>query len=368
MTRTAPTAFGRTVVQLHTETSLTEATSSADPEALSAGRLLFAGTPEIAADSLRGLLAAGADIAAVLTRPDAPVGRRRRMTPSPVARVAEEAGLPVIRAARVDESVTAEIRAAGARLGVVVAYGALLPQPALDALELGWVNLHYSALPAHRGAAPVQHAILQGDRETAATVFQLEAGMDSGPVHGSCPLPISEEVSAGELLDRLTDVGTRLLLALLPDLLAGGSTPRPQQGPAGRAPKLSRQDAFIDPRRPAAELVRRINATTPEPGPWTLLDEARIKLGTARPYEAETPDDVLDAPTGAVLPAPEDRPGGGPVIVLRAGDGRPVVLRGIQPAGKQMMDPAAWHRGLREQPVLGAAEASTDQTRREDQR
>lgn len=347
-------------MQHHTETSLAAAGRRADSGAAAAGGVLFAGTPQIAADCLSGLLAAGVDVVAVLTRPDAPVGRRRRMTPSPVARLAEEAGIPVIRASRVDEEVTAAIRDTGARLGIAVAYGALLPQHALDAPERGWVNLHYSRLPAHRGASPVQHAVLEGDVETAATVFQIAAGMDTGPIHGVCPLPISEEISAGELLDELTAVGTRLLIALLPDLLAGRSIPEPQTGEATHAPKLTREDAFIDPRRPAAELVRRINATTPEPGPWTLLGDARLKLGTARPYEAETPDDIADAPVGAVLPAPEDRPGAGSVLTLRTGDGRLVVLRGVQPEGKQMMDPAAWHRGLRENPVLGAAPRADD--------
>ncbi|WP_010525405.1 methionyl-tRNA formyltransferase [Nesterenkonia sp. F] len=347
-------------MQHHTETSLADVGRRIDPAASAAGSILFAGTPQIAADCLTGLLAAGVDVAAVLTRPDAPVGRRRRMTPSPVAQIAEEAGIPVIRASRVDEEVSAAIGRTGARLGVAVAYGALLPQHALDAPEHGWVNLHYSRLPAHRGASPVPHAVLDGDVETAATVFQIEAGMDTGPIHGVCPLPISEEISSGELLDELTAVGTRLLIALLPDLLAGRSVPEPQVGEATYAPKLTREDAFIDPRHPAAEVVRRINATTPEPGPWTLLGETRLKLGTARPYEAETPDDIDEAPVGAVLPAPEDRPGAGPVLTLRAGDGRPVVLRGVQPAGKQMMDPAAWHRGLRETPVLGTAPAAED--------
>ncbi len=322
------------------------------------GKVIFAGTPEIAADCLRSLLGAGVEVAAVLTRPDAPVGRKKRLTPSPVAQAAEEAGLPVVKAAKVDEAVTGQLAGFEARLGVVVAYGALLPQPALDALPLGWVNLHYSWLPKYRGAAPVQHAILHGEEATAATVFQLEKGMDTGPVHGLVEHPLPADQSSGAVLSELTRLGSSLLEVLLPDILHGASVPAPQQGEPSLAPKLTREDAFIDPAAPAAEIIRRTNATIPEPGAWTLNGEDRVKLGVARAYTAPHPAGWVDAVAGEVLEAPEDRTGARRVILMKAGDGQPVVLSAVQPAGKKMLNAADWFRGLQGRTVLGPAAGS----------
>lgn len=342
----------------HTPETLVESVADLDSSSVGSAPVLFAGTPEIAADCLRSLLAEGVQISAVLTRPDAPVGRRKRLTPSPVAQAAEEAGIPVIRAAQVDEAVTEELAATGARLGVVVAYGALLPQPALDALPLGWVNLHYSWLPKHRGAAPVQHSILQGEEVTAATVFQLETGMDTGPIHGLVEHPLPADQSAGSMLATLTRSGSALLRALLPDLLAGTSEPEPQQGRPSLAPKLSREDAFIDPSAAGQEIIRRINATIPEPGAWTLNGEDRVKLGVARAYEAQLPQGWDDAVPGQVLEAAADRDHSGKTVVMKAGDGAPVVLSAVQPAGKKMLDAADWFRGLQGRTLLGPAAGS----------
>ncbi|GAA1147360.1 methionyl-tRNA formyltransferase [Nesterenkonia lutea] len=330
------------------------AAARAETRAPGQGRLIFAGTPEIAATCLRSLLEDGAQVAAVLTRPDAPVGRRRRLTPSPVAQAAEAAGIPVIKADSVDSAVTAELRRVEADLGVVVAYGALLPEAALQVPARGWVNLHYSNLPAYRGAAPVPHALLAGETATAATVFQLERGMDTGPVHGACSYEIREATSAGTVLEELTRLGAELLTVLLPRLLDGSSVPRPQQGSPSFAPKLTREDAFVDPRGRAADLVRRINATIPEPGAWTLNADQRIKLGVARlhrtptePASAEAAAAALaDATTGEVLRLPAEHPGQPDVVAFRAGDGEAVVLSGVQPAGKNMLSAADWHRGL----------------------
>ncbi|GAA1820004.1 methionyl-tRNA formyltransferase [Nesterenkonia flava] len=315
-----------------------------------AAPLIFAGTPPIAAQCLQGLLESGQHIAAVLTRPDAPVGRKRTLTPSPVAQVAEDAGLPVIKTAKVTEETTRTLSEYSPALGVVVAYGALLPQHALDVPERGWVNLHYSALPHYRGAAPVQHAMLNGETTTAATIFQLEAGMDTGPVHASAEYRIPELTSAGTVLTELTDLGTRLLDRLIPQLLNGDSTPTPQSGVPSFAPKLTREDAFIDPNRPAQELVHRINATIPEPGAWTFNGENRIKLGVARAYEQDLPD---DAEPGQVLLLDSDRDEKSTLVVLAAGDRRGVVLTQVQPAGKQMMNAADWQRGLSRDVRLG---------------
>jgi len=361
-------------------TEATLAATRADLPSLGpeAGPIIFAGTPEIAATCLAELLKTGARVAAVLTRSDAEVGRRRRLTPSPVAQVADEHGIPVIKANRVDTEVTAELVAVGAELGVVVAYGALLPGPALKAPKRGWVNLHYSKLPAYRGAAPVPHALLAGEIETAATVFQLERGMDTGPLHGLVSYRVREATSSGTVLEELTALGSRLLAALLPDLLSGASVPQAQEGEPSFAPKLTREDAFIDPRRPAAELISRINATIPEPGAWTLNGEQRIKLGVARIYRPAASDTAeprpevtpraeaestslrpeTDVPIGTVLQLPAETAGAAPVIAFRAADGGFVVLSSVQPAGKQMINASDWFRGLQSQVRLGALESA----------
>lgn len=331
---------------------------------LSGRPLVFAGTPEIAATVLRRLHAAGAEFAAVLTRPDAPVGRKRRLTPSAVALAAEELRLPVIRADRVDDEVTAQLTASGAELGVVVAYGALLPSPALEALPKGWVNLHFSALPAHRGAAPVQHTILAGDRVTAAAVFHVDTGMDTGAVHALCEHPVDPGVSAGDLLQQLTVLGADLLQVLLPDLLTGVSQPQPQQGEPSYAGKLSRADAFIDPQQDAEQVARRINATIPEPGAWTWHGTRRLKLGPVRRVDLSTPPEPsgTSLTSGTVMTVPADRivdrdaaasTEAKQVVVMITADRSAVLLSTVQPEGKQMMDAGAWLRGQQEPVVLG---------------
>ena len=179
-------------------------------------KIVFAGTPANAAQTLRALANTAFEVVAVLTRTDAPVGRKRVLTPSAVAVVAAELGLPIIKANRVDESVRLQIQATGAELGVIVAYGALLDQAALDVLDKGWVNLHYSLLPKWRGAAPVQRAIMAGDRETGVTLFQLDKGMDTGPVHLQIPTVIEPDENTAELLPRLTNLGISGLAELKP--------------------------------------------------------------------------------------------------------------------------------------------------------
>ncbi len=338
--------------------------------------IIFAGTPQIAATCLRELLARHAPITAVLTRPDAPTGRRRQLRPSAVAAVAQEAGLPVIKADRIDENVTRELAATGAALGVVVAYGALLPESALGIPAHGWVNLHYSLLPHYRGAAPVQHALLNGESTTAATIFQLERGMDTGPVHGLCEYPIPAGHSAGEVLEDHTRLGTDLLTVLLPDLLNGRSQAQPQTGTASTAPKLTRDDAFISFDGKAGATASRINATIPEPGAWTLHEGARIKLGPARALDpaaasdlhasqhcasqhcASSPEGRSEAPSpGTVLPttalsasrdasaAESSAPELAKSEILVLTRDAAVVLSTVQPAGKRMMPAADWLRG-----------------------
>ena len=350
------------------------------------GGIVFAGTPEIAASCLRTLLARNAPIVAVLTRPDAPTGRRRRMQPSAVASAAQEAGLPIIKADRVDAQVQEELSAVGAALGVVVAYGALLPEPALRIPAHGWVNLHYSQLPRYRGAAPVQHAVLNGDTTTAATIFQLERGMDTGPLHGICQYAIPPGHSAGEVLEDLTTIGADLLTVLLPDLLRGRSQAQPQTGVPSLAPKLDRAEAFIDFTRDAASTVSRINATIPEPGAWTLHEGSRIKLGPARTLDvpaaglldaAETaghrargrggvpaPGTVLPASalkaSGAASAAESGEPGLGTSDVLVLTQDAIIVLGTVQPAGKKAMPAADWLRGQSGPVRLGTEDAPGD--------
>lgn len=302
--------------------------------------IVFAGTPKIAADVLLGLIASDFPVAGVLTRPDAAVGRRRVLTPSPVAAVAQDAGLPVLKTSKVDEATTAALSRLQPQLGVIVAYGALLPEPALTVPTHGWVNLHYSELPKYRGAAPVQHAILNGERTTAATIFQLEKGMDSGPIHATRTYEIPEMTSAGRVLEDLTSLGNRMLMDLLPSLLSGTAQPVPQTGKPSMAPKLTRDDAFIDPSAPARKVADRINATIPEPGAWTLCDGSRLKLGVARIFHG-TPGGT----PGDVSLQDSDRHKAERVVVMTTGGGGGVVLTTVQPAGKQMMPAADWLRG-----------------------
>lgn len=315
---------------------------------MSQGRILFAGTPPIAARCLNTLVESGADVVGVLTRPDAPVGRKRLLTPSPVSAVAQEHGIPIVKASGVDSEISAQIRDLSPDLGIAVAYGALLPQTTLDIPTHGWVNLHYSDLPKYRGAAPVQHAMLNGDTTTAATVFALEAGMDTGPIHASVGYTIPELTSAGTVLTELTERGSALLIDLLPGLLSGSAKPTPQEGEPSFAPKLERKDAFIDTSEPAEALVHRINATIPEPGAWTLHGQSRVKFGVVRLYKGQA-----DGEPGEVRVLPADRAPDTQMAVLTAGDGVGIVLTQIQPAGKQMMNATDWLRGQQNHAILG---------------
>lgn len=310
--------------------------------------VLFAGTPQIAAQVLLDLIKSQAPVTGVLTRPDALVGRRRTLRPSPVAQVAQEAGLPLIKASTVDGQARSALRALAPELGVVVAYGALLPPSALEIPTHGWVNLHYSDLPKYRGAAPVQHAILNGERTTAATVFQLEQGMDTGPIHATRTYEIPEMTSSGDVLADLTSLGSQMLVELLPTLLEGSAQPVPQAGEPTFAPKLTRDDAFIDPSHGADQVAGRINAMIPEPGAWTLKDGDRIKLGPARVFHGKTGGEP-----GEVTLAASDRHSGERVAVMSTGDGAGVVLTRVQPAGKQMMSAADWLRGQQASPQSG---------------
>lgn len=296
-------------------------------------RVLFAGTPAVAVPSLDALVKAGFDVVAVLTRPDAPLGRKRVLTPSPVAARAEELGIEIIRAAKVDADTTARIAEIAPDVAAIVAYGGIVPRAALGGPRHGWVNLHFSLLPAWRGAAPVQRSIIAGDDVTGAATFQLEEGLDTGPVFGTLTETVRPDDTAGDLLERLSLSGAVLLSQTLSAIDAGQAAPQPQTGEVSLAPKLSLEDGRLDWQQPALALNRRARGVTPEPGAWTTLEGQRIKLEPV----ALRPD-VKDIAPGAI------RVDGKSVLV---GTGSHAVELGrIQPAGKKMMSSADWARGL----------------------
>ena len=306
-------------------------------------RLVFAGTPAPAVPSLQRLAASGHDIAAVVTRNDAPIGRKRVLTPSPVAAAATELGLPVIRADRLDAAVTAEIAALEPELGVIVAYGGLVREPLLSTPEHGWINLHFSLLPRWRGAAPVQHALIAGDAQTGASVFQLVPELDAGAVFGDFALDMPAGTTAGELLSMLAEDGAGLLEDVVGDIAAGTAVARPQVGEPTYAGKLGDEDGRIRWDEPAAAVLGRILGVTPEPGAHTTIDGARFKVLAAAPAGDDAP---RLAPGVLALHGKQ---------VIAGTASAPIALETVQPAGKGAMRAADWWRGLRETtPVAGS--------------
>jgi methionyl-tRNA formyltransferase len=307
-------------------------------------RLVFAGTPETAVPALNALLASRHEVAAVVTRPDAPAGRGRKVGASPVARRAAAAGIEVLTPARVrDPEFLDRLREIGPDCCPVTAYGALLPQSALDIPPRGWVNLHFSVLPAWRGAAPVPHAILHGDDVTGASTFLIVKELDAGPVYGVLTEPVRPDDTTGTLLERLAHSGAGLLVATLDGIEDGTvhAVPQPAEG-VSFAPKINPEDAHVDWKLPAHVVDRQIRAWTPDPGAWTELDGARLKLGPVS----------LDAPAGRAGDAAPLDLAPGEVLAGRhavfAGTGsRPVRLGDLQAPGKRLMSAADWARGLR---------------------
>jgi methionyl-tRNA formyltransferase len=300
-------------------------------------RLVFAGTPEPAVPSLLRLIASPRhDVVAVLTRPDAAAGRRGKPAPSPVAQTALEHGIAVLRPTKPNsEDFVAELAALAPDCCAVVAYGALLREPLLAVPPHGWINLHFSLLPAWRGAAPVQAAIAAGDTVTGATTFQIEPALDSGPVYGVVTENIRPIDTAADLLGRLAVSGAALLETTLDGIADGTLTPRPQPSEGvSIAPKITVDEARVRWDLPAHVVERRIRAVTPNPGAWTMIGDLRLKLGPV----------VVDA-SAAPLPV-------GAVRVQRDGvrigtASEPVVLRSVQPPGKKAMNSADWARGAR---------------------
>jgi methionyl-tRNA formyltransferase len=303
-------------------------------------RLLFAGTPAPAVPSLELLLGSDHEVVAVLTRPDARSGRGRSPSRSPVAERADAAGVPVLQPRSPREpDFLAQLADLAVDCAPVVAYGALVPQAALDLPARGWVNLHFSLLPAWRGAAPVQHAIMAGDEVTGASTFRLEAGLDTGPVFGTVTEEIGSRDTAGDLLGRLAVSGAQLLLATLDGIAAGALDPRPQPAEGiSLAPRIEVADARVDWALPAHVVDRRVRGVTPAPGAWTTWRGDRLRLGPVEPLSSSLALEVGELSVG-------------PTGVL-VGTGRGAVRLGsVQPAGKRMLPAADWARGAR--PVAG---------------
>ena len=306
-------------------------------------RLVFAGTPDAAVPSLRRLAASGHDVALVVTRPDAPLGRKRVITPSPVAQAADELGIPTLKTARLDADATARILAAEPELGVIVAFGGLVREPLLSGPAHGWINLHFSLLPRWRGAAPVQHALIAGDTETGAAVFQLVPDLDAGDVYAEVRTPIPDDATAADLLAALAESGGDLLVRVVEDIADGTAVATPQIGEATLAPKLTVEDGVLDFSLPASAVLSRLRGVTPEPGASTTVAGARLKILAAH----AAPDGVAALPAGSLAFA------GKRVLVGTATT--PIVLERVQPAGKGAMAAGDWWRGLRlDDPRVGS--------------
>jgi len=305
-------------------------------------RLVFAGTPTVALPSLDLLVSSTHDVVAVLTRPDAPAGRGRRSRANPVAERARELGIEVLAPAGArDPQLRADLERIAPVCVPVVAYGALVPPDLLDLPRHGWVNLHFSLLPAWRGAAPVQHAVLHGDEITGASTFRLEAGLDTGPVYGVATERIRPHDTSGALLERLAESGAALLLATLDGIESGECRPVPQPTVGvSLAPKLRVDDVRVDWTAPAIRVDRLVRAAAPAPGAWTTFRERRLKVGPVLPGAVQSETVRLDP--GVVEVA-------GAVVLVGTGDVA-VRLTGVQPEGKGPMDAAAWARGARLDP------------------
>jgi len=306
---------------------LTSAAARPVHRQLAAASIAFAGTPQFAVPTLHAIVAAGARVPLVLTQPDRPAGRGRRLTASPVKESASTLGLPLAQ----PESLRAPAELPSCErpdVLVVIAYGLLLPRRWLDWPRLGCINLHASLLPRWRGAAPIQRAVLAGDAETGISVMQMDSGLDTGPVHLKRATPIGARETAGALHDRLAVLAAEALLEALPSVLAGASTPEPQRDDlATLAPKVTKQEALLDWREPALSLERRVRAFDPWPVAETRLSDGR----RLRVFDAEVVAATRAASAGAIVAA------GRAGIDVATGDGV-LRLRRIQPPSGRVMD------------------------------
>jgi methionyl-tRNA formyltransferase len=311
-------------------------------------RLIFAGTPAVALPSLEALLASRHEVVAVITRPAAPAGRGKKLRPSPVAERAEAEGIEVLTPTTPrDLAFQARLRDLAPDAIPVVAYGALVPADLLALPVHGWINLHFSVLPAWRGAAPVQYAVMAGDEVTGASTFLLEKGLDTGPVFGTLTETIRPRDTAGDLLERLSVAGAELLVRTLDAIEDGIVSPVPQPGEGiSLAPTLSVADARVRWTHPALAVDRRIRGCTPAPGAWTSLpDGSRLGLGPVTPAP-----EVTDLAAGELRVGRQDVWVGTASHAVRLGE--------VRPAGKKAMNAADWARGARlgEGVLLGTRE------------
>ncbi|BAU99083.1 methionyl-tRNA formyltransferase [Aurantimicrobium minutum] len=300
-------------------------------------KIIFAGTPEAAVPTLEALISSDFEVVAVLTRPDAPQGRKRILTPSPVAQVAIAQGIPVIYANRIEDEVQKAIEDSAADLGVVVAYGALLPQQTLDSVKLGWINLHFSTLPHWRGAAPVQWQVISGASQAGSSVFQLVQELDAGDVYDSREWLILPDETAGELLTRLSVLGARQVLDVVRSIDTRFAEPKPQIGESTYARKLSLEDGHLNLSQDSESVYNQFRGVTPEPGAFVLLGDERLKIVEAR---LGTDEEVVPSAITSVSKK----------LYLGCVTGS-LELISVQPAGKQGMSAMDWFRGLRQEVV-----------------
>jgi len=300
-------------------------------------KLVFAGSPAAAVPSLLALIAGPHEVVAVVTREDSPQGRRGVLTPTPVASAADEHGIPVIKANKLAGAATEHIVALGADLGVIVAYGGLVREPLLSSPAHGWINLHFSLLPRWRGAAPVQRAIIAGDELTGAAVFQLVPELDAGDVFDVLERPIGSAETAGELLESLADSGASLLARVVDSIADGSAVAHEQVGDVTLAPKLTLIDGDVDWARPASDVTSLIRGVTPEPGAFTTVDGARLKI-----LEARIASDSIQFEPSELAPGQFVQKG---KLILIGTATHPVELLMVHPAGRKAMDAGSWWRG-----------------------
>ena len=306
-------------------------------------KVLFAGTPPNAAEVLKGIVEAGHEVVSVLTREDAPTGRKMILTPSAVAVVATELGIPTIKANRITDEIKVQITQSKADLAIVVAYGIILTQETLDLLPEGWFNLHFSLLPKWRGAAPVQRAIAAGDTEIGVSLFKIDAGLDTGPVLGSVPTRIGPDETSGELISRLTKLGLTLVNAELPKIYSGVMHLKPQIGEPSKASKPTRLEAKISFDSRAEHIDDLVRAMNPEPMAWCLLNDQPMRVIRSR--KARINFTVLSQQTGS-LHSEEGK------VFVCCGEDSWLELVQVQPASRNVMSAKDWFNGLSKIVVL----------------
>lgn len=300
-------------------------------------RIVFAGTPEFAVPSLRALHESSHTVSGVITRADAPLGRKRVMTPSPVAAAAEELALPIYKTNRLDEAATDWVAAQQPDLGVIVAYGGLVRDPLLSLPRLGWINLHFSDLPRYRGAAPVQRALMDGETTLGVTVFRLVEALDAGAVLTRDQFEVAPGTTAGQALTKLASAGTDAVLLALDLLARDADAGEPQIGDSSYAHKLSRDDGRLQLAEPTARVLAHWAGVTPEPGAFVLHEGESLKILELGALPTDT-----DAANETDAPGTVELCDGKACLLLR--DGVLELLR-VQPAGKPAMNGADWLRG-----------------------